>query len=225
MARRCLAISVVCLLACAAVFAADFWEETAFNDWSDGDVEKMMSNSPWAKRITVVFPRPPREGARGGVAAGGGAGGGGGGRGGFGGGGQSRLVVRWQSALPVRQAQVRAQIERGATVPEGVLDVLNQPPPGYYVFVTGIPGQFAGLSSGELGAEARLERNGKPPILPVQAGPQREGRSLSLVYVFPKDDPIVLEDDEIEFVSKVGDTTIKRKFKLEEMVFNDRLEL
>ena len=222
MARRCLAISVVCLLACAAVTAADFWEETAFNDWSDGDVEKMMSNSPWAKRITVVFPRPPREGARGGVAAGGGAGGGGGG---FGGAGQSRLVVRWQSALPVRQAQVRAQIERGATVPEEVLDVLNQPPPGYFVFVTGIPGQFARLSAEELGAEARLERNGKPPILPVQAGPRREGRSLSLVYVFPKDDPIVLEDDEVEFVAKVGETTIKRKFKLEEMVFNDRLEL
>lgn len=35
----------------------------------------------------------------------------------------------------------------------------------------------------------------------------------------------MLEDKDVEFVAKVGDTTIKKKFKLEDMVFNDQLEL
>lgn len=74
-------------------------------------------------------------------------------------------------------------------------------------------------------AEARLERKGKPPIVPVQASPQRDGRSLALLYVFPVDEAIVLEDKDVEFVTKLGDTTIKKKFKLEDMVFNDQLEL
>ena len=60
MGRRFLAISGVWLLACAVLAAADFWEEKEFTSWSDKDVEKMMSNSPWAKPLTVPFPRPPR---------------------------------------------------------------------------------------------------------------------------------------------------------------------
>jgi hypothetical protein len=203
------------------LFAADFWEEKEFTAWSDKDVEKMMTNSPWAKRLTVVFPRPPTEsGGRGG-----GRGGRGGG-GGFGGGSpQARLIVRWQSALPVRQAVVRAQIGSDGAVGPDARAVLDQNAPGYFVVVSGVPGQFGRLSPEALMAEARLERKGKEPIRPVQAAAQREGRGVALAYVFPKDEAIVLDDKDVEFVTKVGDATIKRKFKLEDMVYNDQLEL
>ena len=43
-------------------------------------------------------------------------------------------------------------------------------------------------------AEARLERKGKSPVAPVQAGSQLAGRGVALVYTFPKDDAIVLDD-------------------------------
>ncbi|HJN42906.1 MAG: hypothetical protein QGI10_15125 [Vicinamibacterales bacterium] len=219
MGSRALAISVVCLLGCAVLSAADFWEEKDFTAWSDKDVEKMMTNSPWAKRVTVVFPRPPTES--------GGRGGGRGGRGGgFGGGSpQARLIVRWQSALPVRQAAVRAQIGSDGAVGPEAQAVLDQNAPGYFVVVSGVPGQFGRLSSEALMVDARLERKGAEPIRPVQAAAQREGRGVALAYVFPKDDAIVLADKDVEFVTKVGDTTIKRKFKLEDMVYNDQLEL
>ncbi len=39
------------------------------------------------------------------------------------------------------------------------------------------------------------------------------------------DEAIVLEDKDVEFVTKLGDTTSKKTFKLEDMVFNDQLEL
>lgn len=209
-------MSGIVLLAGAVLAAADFWEETEFTAWSDKDVEQMMNDSPWAKRLTVRFPRPPRAS--------------GGGR--FGGGfrpgtstPQTRLVVQWQSAQPIRQAMVRGRIEQGGTVDPEAQAFLDQSAPGYVVAVTGLPGQFGRLTPEALMAEARLERKGKSPIGPAQAQPQRAERGVTIVYLFPKDDAIVLEDQEVEFITKVGDVTIKKKFTLEDMVFNDQLEL
>jgi hypothetical protein len=91
-------------LAGLALWAADIWVKP-YTDWTDKDVQKIMSDSPWAKKVTVTF-----EGGGGGAGAGGGSapgkgvatgpaggagaldpgdggGGGGGGRGGRGGGG------------------------------------------------------------------------------------------------------------------------------------------
>ena len=42
------------LLAGAALTAADFWQEKDFTVWSAQQVEKMLTDSPWAKRVTVV---------------------------------------------------------------------------------------------------------------------------------------------------------------------------
>ena len=208
-------MSGIVLLAGAVLAAADFWEETEFTAWSDKDVEQMMNDSPWAKRLTVRFPRTPRE-SRGGRF------------GGFRPGTstpQTRLVIQWQSAQPIRQAMVRGRIEQGGTVDPEAQVFLDQSSPGYVVVVTGLPGQFGRLTPEALMAEARLERKGKSPIVPVQAQPQRAGRGVAIVYFFPKDDAIVLEDKEVEFITKVGGVTIKKEFTLEDMVFNDQLEL
>ncbi len=224
-------MSGVWLLACVVVAAADFWEEKEFTAWSDRNVEKMMSNSPWAKRLTVVFPRPPTSGGGGGrsgaaaVPIAGGAPGADRGGGNMRTSAQTRLVIQWRSALPVRQALLRGQIGEGGTVEPEAQALLDQSLPGYYVVVTGVPREFGRLTSDVLMAEARLERKGKSPIVAVQARPTGDGRAVALVYIFPKDDAIVLEDKDVEFVTKVGDTTIKKKFKLEDMVFNDQLEL
>ncbi len=217
--RRFMATSIVCVLACAVLAAADFWEEKEFTAWSDRDVEKMMTDSPWAKRLTVRFPRPPRESSgrgRGGFGA----------AAGFGGGSpQSRLIVQWRSGLPIRQAMVRGRIGEGGTVDPNGRQILAQPPPAYFVVVTGVPGQFARLAPQALMAETRLERGEKPPIAAAQAGPQREGQGFAFVYAFPRTDPITLDDEEVEFVTQIGEVTIKRKFELEDMVVNGQLEL
>ena len=208
-------MSGIVLLAGAVLAAADFWEETEFTAWSDKDVEQMMNDSPWAKRLTVRFPRTPRE-SRGGRF------------GGFRPGTstpQTRRVIQWQSAQPIRQAMVRGRIEQGGTVDPEAQVFLDQSSPGYVVVVTGLPGQFGRLTPEALMAEARLERKGKSPIVPAQAQPQRAERGVTIVYIFPKDDAIVLEDKEVEFITEVGDVTIKKKFTLEDMVFNDQLEL
>ena len=212
-------MSGIVLLAGAVLAAADFWEETEFTAWSDKDVEQMMNDSPWAKRLTVRFPRTPRE-SRGAQTYSPDVG-----RGGGNTIPPTRVVLQWRTAQPIRQAMVRRRIGQGGTVDPAVQDLLSQSSPGYVVAVTGVPGQFGGLTPEALMAEARLERKGKSPIVPVQAQPQRAGRGVAIVYFFPKDDAIVLEDKEVEFITKVGGVTIKKEFTLEDMVFNDQLEL
>ena len=223
MGRRFLAMSGIVLLAGAVLAAADFWEETEFTAWSDKDVEQMMNDSPWAKRLTVRFPRTPRESR--GAQTYSPDGGRGGGRGGGNTIAPTRVVLQWLTAQPIRQAMVRRRIGQGGTVDPAVQDLLSQSSPGYVVVVTGVPGQFGRLTPEALMVEARLERKGKSPIVPLQAQAQRDGRGVAIVYFFPKDDAIVLEDKDVEFITEVGDVTIKKNFKLEEMVFNDQLEL
>jgi hypothetical protein len=52
-----------------------------------------------------------------------------------------------------------------------------------------------------------------------------EGDLLTIEFEFPKTAPITLEDKEVEFITKVGQSQIKKKFKLTDMVFGDQLAL
>ncbi len=79
----------ICTFLATTALGKDFWEDT-YTQWKKKDVDKMLSDSPWAKSQTIVD-------AVGGKGAGVG--------------GDKELVnnfvVRFFSALPVRQAYVR----------------------------------------------------------------------------------------------------------------------
>ncbi|HVP00206.1 MAG TPA: hypothetical protein VMT15_19175 [Bryobacteraceae bacterium] len=64
---------LLALAICA--WAADFWQSKPFTEWNEKEVQKLLSNSPWSKEVSVT------------IAGGGGEGGGGGSRGGRRGGG------------------------------------------------------------------------------------------------------------------------------------------
>ena len=75
-------------------------------------------------------------------------------------------------------------------------------------------------------AETLLEREDKEPISP--GGVEifiENGETVTLQYVFPRDDEITLEDQDVELVTKLGQMEAKRKFKLEDMVFEEQLAL
>jgi hypothetical protein len=102
-------LTIFMFLAGLALWAADIWVKP-YTDWTDKDIQKIMSDSPWAKKVTVTFEAGGGSGGGGGGGAapgkgksagpaggaqsldpgdsgGGGGGGGGGGRGGGRGGG------------------------------------------------------------------------------------------------------------------------------------------
>ena len=144
----------VWLVAAVAVVAADFWEETAFTAWSDKEVEKMLTDSPWAKQQRIVLgtlsetptqrqplPRPgaslggPRAATV--VLAGGAQ---------FNRIRRVRVTVTWASALPIKQARLRQAIGRDAPVPPQARAALTQQDPLYAVTVSGLPPGFRELA-------------------------------------------------------------------------------
>ncbi len=171
--------------------------------------------------------------------AGGGGGGGGGGRGGRGGGGMggdtggggaptSILIrVRWQSALPVRQATVVTQLGKEKADSDQAKKFLAQELPGYLVGIVGLPGNMSQMPAERLNEMAKtsvsLQRKDKDPIAAESAIPSAKDKAV--YFMFPKTSPITLDDKEVEFVAKVGRIEVKRKFKLKDMLVGDKLEL
>ena len=49
--------------------------------------------------------------------------------------------------------------------------------------------------------------------------------SVVVLCYFPRTDAITLEDKDVEFITKLGPMEIKKKFKLEDMVFGGHLAL
>jgi hypothetical protein len=47
-----------------------------------------------------------------------------------------------------------------------------------------------------------------------------DGSTATLIFGFPKSDPITAADKEVEFAATIGTYHLKRKFRLKEMVLN-----
>jgi hypothetical protein len=229
------------VLAAWAFAPGEFWNDKQPSDWSDKDVQRLLTKSPWAKEASVEFdfsamggpdggPGPmgggmPGGGEMGGPGMGGPGGGGPGGMGGPGGPGggppQSRALVRWESAAPIRDADKRQ-------LPEDAAE--------YYVIgVSGLPMMDAGRPGAPAGGDpekmqARLKestslrRKGKDPIAPVRV--RISEAAGGLLFYFPRDaGPISIEEKEVVFLTTVGPLVVKAKFPLKEMTYRGKLAL
>lgn len=229
-----LLISGFCLM------AADYWQKP-YMEWSEKDLAKMMTSSPWAKSTSVSMGGGAPGG--GGPPGGGAPMGGGGARGGPQGGGGSEfgpgaqgasapamdIVARWQSALPIRQAFVRLKFGPEADKSSDAAKVLAVQDRPYEIVLSGGMGMFlhgkpedsakalsdvSFLSSSRTGMiKASLIEVGKP------------GRTMDVVFAFPRTMPFTVDDKEVEFSTKLGTSNLKYKFKLKDMVVNGKLEM
>ena len=226
--RAPLTFAAVCVGLCAlaalsvvpALAAAEFWEGRPFASWSDKDVQRMLTDSPWSRQVSIVVPRAPREtgddpSGRGGDE----------GRGGFptplp----QLKLNVQWRSAQPMRQAMARREYGAAENIPSEVRETLERDDRVYVVIVLGLPMRYADAAA-EARGETFLRRDGHPPIAATDGGPQKSGNGFALIFAFPRTDEIVPQDNEVEFVTRLGTLEIKRKFRLKDMVAGGRLQL
>jgi hypothetical protein len=242
-----------------SLWAADFWVSKPFTEWNDHDVQRMATNSPWAKQVNVIVSMGSGGGGRGrsrGNAAGdigdsgvgnGGADSGFGGAGGGGGGGRGRagstssledgiggannsipVTVRWQTAMPVKQALLRARYgSEAATAPEAKKALATEES-NYIIAVAGVPGMVRDESESfkkMLLSQTTISVRGKDPILAADVKFIKDGRAMDAFFAFPKKDPVTLEDKEVDFSTKLGTINIHQKFRLKDMVFNGKLEL
>jgi hypothetical protein len=233
--RCALAGTVAVLLASAALIAADFWDEKDFTAWSPQQIDKMITDSPWAKKATIVLGSLREQAGSGGGFQSGGAGfggAGGAGRDSDGDGGEFNGVrritatVAWISALPVRQAIAR--LRAGVDAP--VLPDDRRMPEDeafYVVAVAGMPARVAQASSlSDVLGKTALKSKRKEPIKPADIRVVPESKqTVRLEFVFPKNNAFALDDKEVEFVTKIGAADIARKFTLADMVVRGRLAL
>jgi hypothetical protein len=220
------------------LWAADFWTKP-YTDWTDKEVQKIGNSSPWAKEFNVAL-------GGGGGAPGGGSGkrgGGGGGQnnpasanaedpGGLGGGGAGTsltLYIRWQSALPVKEAVARVKYGAQVGSSPDAKQYLATEEPNYVIVIDGLNRGMIGAGDADAMKKTLLDQTalvikGKELIKAIDFRLVGQGR-ISAVFAFPKTNPIDVDDKEVEFQTKLGTVSIREKFRLKDMMFNGKLEL
>ena len=205
-------------------FAADPWKDKKPADWSDKDAQRVLTGSPWAKSVSAEMDFSRMGGGgfgggggmRGGGGGGGmrGGGGGGGGMGGPGGGGGGmgegpggggmggpgggmeapKFVVRWESAMPVREAAAKSEDPVAAKIAELAKEY-------YVVSVSGTRMMGGGPGGGQRPQQdpsrmqdmqkrmieaTSLKRKGKDPIVPTSVQMVRGEKGMRTVFLFPR---------------------------------------
>jgi hypothetical protein len=241
--RRSLVQSLCLVAAVACLIAADpVWKSKPASQWTEEDARQVLAQSPWAKETRAVITRrlteeQLREGGQMGQPRGiGNEGVDPKGSGpkvspnvftGPGGGDRSprslpqsiTLQLRWESALPVRLAELKShEIEPPASQDDG-----------YSIAVYGVPGRDFNGTPEQLGQPlknlAALKREGKKDVRPVRVEVFQRGNGAVVVYLFPLSAEISKKDRRIRFEAQIGRIVFAQDFDLGEMEFLGKLEL
>ncbi len=235
--RQVMAFLFMLVFCASATFGQEFWEKKDYSQWTQDEIRKLISNSPWAKDVTInaAAVTGPARGApvtdvedTGGAGAGRGRGGRGRGGAGAGGGGEVLLTlnISWRSALPLKKALLKSRQLANVPVPPELQEGLTREESNYIVVLSGIPLPMArAFQNPDQLKQSVLKRGRKQPIALAGVEFQPRTQSVDFIFVFPKADRITEDDKEIEVVLKLGQIEAKRKFNLKEMAYNGKLEL
>ena len=247
MKSRPIIICIMAVIGATALLSADFWQKKKFSEWNEKEVAKILSDSPWARKVSAKVPSGSEgRGGRGGMDIGGGSpsdgGDMGGGGGGKRGGGASDIlppapsgvptidiVVWWHSALPIKQAIARYRLKDEAGASAEAAKILAQEEEYHIVGLIGIPQRLAGPKPEVLKSAAVLNVRNVPPIEPAGVRVENTPGRVNIFLFFPKHQPgahaFKVEDSEVELVVKSPTIQFKQKFKLNDMVFDGKLEM
>jgi hypothetical protein len=214
------------------------WRNKPIASWTEGDALQVLERSPWAKTTVAGIARRQSEDERR-------AGGNMGQPTGVGYDGIDdrrvrpvlpknvfmpapvapsktqliRLLVRWESALPVQAAELK----RGEGQPPTLSDE------GYEIAVYGVP--FTDAKGDPLSLarffneSAFLKREGKPDVKPRRVEAFELEHNVVVVYLFPYSAEISKKDRVVEFSALIGRLQVSQTFNVEEMQFQGKLEL
>jgi len=238
---------------CGAALAARNWERAGFPEWSDEFVDKLLTDSPWARPATVPFyfsapARRPQamasefyqigeplgfpKGWPGSTTP-----------------SQSPgarvpriddgnappvktevyLTTRWATALPVRQAMALQMYGRGGLRDARAEKLLRGEEAEYVVEIAGFPVGMAPQGvrrmEAQLAESATVTVKGRKPVHATAASVPEHGNHLMATLRFPRMENLSAEDGLIEVYARAGAIEMVQKFKLREMIYRGRLEL
>jgi hypothetical protein len=209
-----------------AYWAREFWNDKKPSDWTSEEIELLLNKSPWAKEAAVSYyggqngplsntlpgtrssrsnrnassdtsPSAPSPAAW-------------------------KAIVRWQSALPVREA------------------LKSQPSPDFEKFyilnmVGDVPSVGATPDEDESQRKSRfealklvtkLEHKGDAILLSrVAVAPKSDMSLAGTLFYFSRDLALQPKDNQAIFSTKLGPIDVKCKFALKDMVYQGNLEL
>ena len=239
--RRC-RVQVLCLISISSLLAAADppWINKPPAQWTEEDAKQVLTTSPWVREIRAGVARRLTEeelrqggemGQRQGV-----------GYDGVDPKGSGPKVspkvftnaddrsprslpavltvrMRWESALPVRVAELKAR--------EGELPTLEGD--GYRIAVYGVPGANIKGDPKQLGDPlknyAALKRAGKRDVKPMRVEVFQRDDGLVVVYLFPLSAEITNKDGRVDFEAHIGRINVSQSFDIAEMMFLGKLEL
>jgi hypothetical protein len=129
------------------------------------------------------------------------------------------LTLRWESALPVREAELRGRDVDAPSVDEN----------HYAIAVIGVPrnmlnGATRAMES-ELKKQAVLKRDGKKDFKPSSVEILQRDDGPVIVYFFSRSTEISTSDRRVEFDAQIGRLKFGEAFFTEDMVYDGKLAL
>jgi hypothetical protein len=209
------------------------WQSKPVDQWDQNDARQVLRNSPWVRRATATLLfQPSKDQLRAGGKMGGGKS--------VGlqslelsnlvGGSQHHsnstskkpgyLVLRWESASPVRTAESKVQ-DPDAPAWDGEY---------YAIAVYGVPIDAGRLDEAGQSADLKklgvLKREGEKDLSAAKVEIAASGSGLATVlYLFPRTRTITGEEKRVEFAAQFGPICVAQYFYPKEMQFQGKLEL
>ena len=211
----------------SSAWAREFWIDKSPAAWNDGEIQQMLSKSPWAKEASIFDAsgyRSPPTAARGGDRNR---------RGRTSNVGSSgptvaspnvwKAIVRWESALPVRDA---LKTPKTPEIEENYIIGLLGDVPAAGVPVDDDDPAERKLKMAMLQENTRIERKDDPLNLQrVGVAPRTRRSPSGTLFYFSRAIPITPEDKLVTFVTRIGPLEVKCKFTLRDMIYHGNFEL
>ena len=142
------------------------------------------------------------------------------------------VIVRWETAAPVKWAwdRLHGSGRAGNKADDG--EWMGKYPNHVVVSLSGLPPQVIPLEPTEkdrfledVKSQTYLKIRNRARWVPTGAKLRKQQRWVALHLLFPRDltQKVDLRDKRIEFVTKISDQKISRKFKLKDMVLDGKL--
>jgi hypothetical protein len=243
-----LRVALLLLPLCMFAADEQGWKNKQVPDWTEEDAKQVLADSPWVKTVTPTLgqaqqqrPYGPGMGRRrggfgypgggypGGYPGGGYPGGGyPNGGGGYPNGGNRpddsntqlpKLTLRWESAQPIREAELKTRDANAPTIDSD----------HYAIAVYGVPSRFATGDQQKLEdqfkKDATLKRDGKKDLKASSVQILQRDDGPVVVFLFPRTKEITAEDRRVEFAAKMGRLEVSESFFMEDMNYQGKLQL
>jgi hypothetical protein len=133
-----------------------------------------------------------------------------------------KILIRWESASPVRFAEIKAKDEEGPDIDgeDYAIAVYNVPLKGAFYNVD------AKTLQTTLKQNTSLKSEGRKDLRPSRVVLRQDGSNIAtIVFFFPRAAHFTTEDKELTFVSLIGRLYLAQYFYPPEMSFLGKLEM